>query len=241
MTGLSATLSDQMINGQTIAQRIDHFRIIGKKSGKYILPVISIPWWNSQTEKFEHVQLNAQKIIVNKSNTITANKVKLKSQTDKASNNNLNFPEKQLINENLITSSSIIFYITIILLLIVLIMLINIFKVPRQIKRFLQFQYIKFTLINACKHNNAVKTREILLFWSQIYLLNTYAPQLISIAQLTSDAQIKKTIFELDSLFYGNNKQHWDGKVAIVFLLKLIKNYSIKTINATKNLDDLWP
>ncbi|WP_448549189.1 BatD family protein [Thalassotalea fusca] len=51
-------------NGRLVSQMVRNYALVASKAGEYQLPEVSIPWWNTQTNRFETATLAAQTINV---------------------------------------------------------------------------------------------------------------------------------------------------------------------------------
>jgi len=51
-------------NGRLVSQMVRNYALVASKAGEYQLPEVSIPWWNTQTNRFETATLPAQTISV---------------------------------------------------------------------------------------------------------------------------------------------------------------------------------
>ena len=59
-----AELRSSLTKERLVSQQVQNFAIVASRAGSYELPAITIPWFNTVTNKIEQTQLAAQKIIV---------------------------------------------------------------------------------------------------------------------------------------------------------------------------------
>jgi len=59
-----AQLHTGMSSGHLVSQKVRNFAIVASKPGEYQLPEISIPWWNTVTNRYQVATIAAQKITV---------------------------------------------------------------------------------------------------------------------------------------------------------------------------------
>jgi hypothetical protein len=59
-----AELHSSLNKDRLVSQQVQSFAIVASRAGTYELPAITIPWFNTVTNKIEQAQLAAQKIIV---------------------------------------------------------------------------------------------------------------------------------------------------------------------------------
>ena len=59
-----AALHSSLTKERLVSQQVQNFAIVASRAGSYELPAITIPWFNTITNKIEQAQLAAQKIIV---------------------------------------------------------------------------------------------------------------------------------------------------------------------------------
>jgi len=231
---LPAKLSDITIKNNTTAQRIERFRIIAEKAGKYQLPAINITWQNGQTESIQKSQLAMKEISV--SDSELTNQI---NQPIVATGNLKLNKDKEIINNNFININSIINSTIGFLLLIFFLAGLYVLKLPRIVTNYINKKVIKYQLSEACKNNNAKKAREILIQWAEKNIDDNKI-QLLSLTKITQDNKIKQTIIELDKSFYSKNQNNWDGRTALSNLLNLINSYSGMSNKSSSNLARLW-
>jgi hypothetical protein len=59
-----AQLHTGMSSGHLVSQKVRNFAIVASKPGEYLLPEITIPWWNTVTNRYQVASIAAQKITV---------------------------------------------------------------------------------------------------------------------------------------------------------------------------------
>lgn len=59
-----AELHTGINNNRLVSQKVRNFAIVASKPGDYLLPEISIPWWNTKTNRIEHATIPAEHITV---------------------------------------------------------------------------------------------------------------------------------------------------------------------------------
>ncbi|MBA6305131.1 BatD family protein [Colwellia sp. MB02u-14] len=59
-----AQLHTGMSSGHLVSQKVRNFAIVASKPGEYQLPEVSIPWWNTVTNRYQVATIAAQKITV---------------------------------------------------------------------------------------------------------------------------------------------------------------------------------
>ncbi|MGB1199087.1 MAG: BatD family protein [Thalassotalea sp.] len=59
-----AELHTGINNNRLVSQKVRNFAIVASKSGEYLLPEITIPWWNTQTNRMEYATIAAETITI---------------------------------------------------------------------------------------------------------------------------------------------------------------------------------
>ena len=59
-----AELHSRMTKERLISQKIQNFALVASQAGEYVLPKISISWWNTVTNKYQQAILAEQTITV---------------------------------------------------------------------------------------------------------------------------------------------------------------------------------
>lgn len=59
-----AELHTGINNNRLVSQKVKNFAIVASKPGDYLLPEITIPWWNTKTNQIEYATLPAEHITV---------------------------------------------------------------------------------------------------------------------------------------------------------------------------------
>lgn len=199
-----------------IAFREEKIAIIPSKAGRYKLPAIEIPWFNSQTQKMEVAKIPETTIIaageVDTPKTPVAPVAPTIEQPQKiAEALSIQPPPQQTIYLYLAVFFGTAWLVTLAYFFALSrrkegFTLSHASVVAREVENRLQ-DHIK-KLKKACAENNAVAAKDALLAWGR---QKQGAASLGAIAEL-SDARLRDEILSLNQVLYGKTATQWQGK-----------------------------
>jgi len=198
--------------------------IIPSSTGDYILPVISIPWWNTQTNTLQLAEIKARRFTVGKSlqsghTGISPPVSTLPSMQDIT----ISEPEGNTLNPVEIDTSSATdnsFIWKLISLILTLSLIYTLFLLWRKSqltsshfiaenkKQNPSLKQTLNTLKQACDNNNAVASKDALLQWSHIVFTNKPAHSLGEIS-LRVDQTFADKINTLSACLYQGRANDW--------------------------------
>jgi len=218
-----------------ISFREEKIAYIPSKAGRYTLPAIEIPWFNTRTQTMEVVRIAEQ--------TVEA----IGSAVVQASNINPE-PIKEIDNSDISTQKPIIqtvenpfwMWLSIALaigwLLTIIFVLIK--RKPKQMEEVdnsgdIKVKQIVKALRLACRDNDALAAKDALLAWGKVsYNCNT-----LSAIALHCEARLRDEILLLNQYLYANQAQPWQGKK---LFQTFTENKARKAVDKTVN-DELEP
>ncbi len=197
--------------------------IIPSTAGTYTLPAISIPWWNTQTNKLEHAKIPARTFSV-KPATISATNT-IKSSQPKTENNlthDINQPDSISgtsgnTQSNNTSNSALLWKIISLLLGIALIITLFLLwqktREPKSpgTKPVTDMPSLKQALNKiktACENNDAQAAKKTLLTWGNILFTES---TINSLGDLSSrvDSDLSTKLQSLNAALYRNNDEQW--------------------------------
>ena len=208
-------------NGRLVSQKVRNFAIVANKAGTYQLPEISIPWWNTVTNKYQVATIPAQTITVQPNSEFTPEQP---IKTTSASQENIPQPTTVVVQQ-----TSRLQWLFLGLWLFTSLAWLTTYL--RQSKR-ASLKNGKTTakvndhylaLLAACKKNDGEQALNLIVPWFNSISTNNIA----TIAQVISQgssAELASAINDLQQSFYGQNKQPWQGKALLDAILLINKN-----------------
>ena len=216
---LKNNISDDGITG---VQQIK-VAIIPSSAGDYVLPAISIPWWNTQTNTLELAEIKARRFTVgNSTQSNDASKSPSNSTSPVIQETVTSTPDETVLNPVDIdtssdTDSSLIWKLISLILAISLIYTLFLLWRNNQLtspsktdnrKPDLTLKQTLLLLKQACDKNDATASKDALLEWSQIIFKNKPAHSLGEISQRVDQA-FADTINTLSSCLYRDQGDDW--------------------------------
>lgn len=214
----------QKTNG-LISIRKQKLALIPTKAGSYTLPAISIPWWNTKTNKMETARLASRTFNVLPALGNTTKTSTKPETTDR--------PEiKQEAGTTTIDDSrdnnSLWFWLSVFFLFLWLVTLFLWWRTklqsPQQKEKIDAYsqsmsQCLK-QLKNSCEMNNAKETKTVLLEWAKLVYPKTHINNLSDLAR-QFDKPLSQKIKYLNTFLYGATKSAW----LCDDIYNLLKNY----------------
>jgi hypothetical protein len=228
-----AKLHTGLNNERLVSQKVVNFAIVASKAGEYQLPKISIPWWNTVTNKAEIATIAGQKIIVLPNADIAP------STTQQPPRMNFEKPSTTRVVESvIIQQNTFLQWLFLALWLLTLLTWYITAKRPFKPKQANSDTNTKvnnahLAILAACKKNNGESALVCLLPWARSQLQqqsldnnqNQGLTTLDSLHDYFNDPALSNAIIELQQSYYGKNPSTWSGN-------KL--NLAIKALNKRK-------
>ena len=186
--------------GTAFAQRISSHAIIAEQPGELVLPEVTIPWWNSQTDQLEYAKVAERKIMV------VAN--------DRAPEEAI--PTIMPAAPTVVSDAGIWPYVSLGLGICWLITLALYWRKPKAATKPVAHVNTVTSaplqhLLACAKTNQAAQTWQALLAWS-----HAQWPQIKSVSQLPVSAELNLAIMALQQAIA--TQQPWQGKELITAL-----------------------
>ncbi|MBA6328393.1 protein BatD [Colwellia sp. MB02u-6] len=227
-----AKLHTGLNNARLVSQKVVNFAIVASKAGEYQLPEISIPWWNTVTNKAEIATIAGQKIIVLPNADIAASTIQQPPRM------NLETPTTPGVVESvIIPQNTFLQWLFLALWLVTLLAWYITAKRPFKSKQAKSETNTKFNnahlaILAACKKNNGELALACLLPWAryqsqQQSLDNNQSQELTTLDSLHNyfnDPALSNAIIELQQSYYGKNPSAWSGNKLILAIQALNKS-----------------
>ena len=233
-----AELHTGLNNERLVSQKVINFAIVASQAGEYQLPEITIPWWNTITNKAEVAKISAQKITVLPNADITPAAIQQPPSIAIEGPTTPTVIEKVIIQENN--------FLQWLFLGLWLFTLLAWFisakrssapnKANNKSNEKVNPPYL--TLLAACKQNNGEQALASLLPWAQTQATNDQIlTTLDSLHNYFNDTALSNAIIELQQSYYGKNPSQWSGDNLIHAVQKINKQGSSVSTNAQFNLN----
>jgi len=252
-----AQLNSNLTAIRLVSQKVQNFALVPSYAGEFMLPEISITWFNTVTNKTQFATLPAQKI------TVQAGAVSLTAQSapkDRQSsesevfnvNDNGNETMAQSSGEIVTHESRLTWLFLILWVLTTLAWLAHVRYLKRNGVPPLQPRSKPLTnanhylaLLAACKQNDASLTSSLILPWlNQLYGDNEHTiSSLTQVESIVNNSTFVAALNDLQAYLYGGNQLEttllWRGETLLASIQNV--NKSKQRINNTPNKFTLNP
>ena len=225
-------------NERLVSQKVINFAIVASQAGEYQLPEITIPWWNTVTNKAELAKIPGQKISVLPNTDI------IPVTTQQPPSVNLENPTApKVIEKIVIQSDNFLQWLFLGLwLLTLLAWFISAKRATRSVKTTKvsdpKVNNAYLALLAACKKNNGELALANLLPWAQSQSSNNeLLTTLDSIHSHYKDTALSNAIIELQKSYYGKDPSQWSGNNLIDAIQSLNKQNNVKLVNTELSLN----
>jgi hypothetical protein len=243
-----AELHSSLTKDRLISQKRQNFALVASHSGEFTLPKITIPWWNTVTNKYQQAILPEQKILVKSSENGSQNPTTADTSVNPINNNSsANIVNKPLLQNQpmIIEKQGYLQWLFLALwLLTTLAWFVHVIYLKRAktknkkplMKKTVNSDYL--ALMAACKKNNAEQSFNLLLPWLSSLTSNEDSLEITTLSQAISQINNKDftaAINDVQQHLYGktSSQSDWNGN----FLLDAIVQVNAQGIqhNASAN------
>ncbi|WP_284243411.1 BatD family protein [Thalassotalea insulae] len=216
-----AELHTGINSGRLVSQKIRNFAIVANKPGSYQLPEISIPWWNTISNKLEYAKLPAQNIIV-QANSEQANQQAVISPPEQATTSN---SESKTV---IIEKNSWLQWLFLALWLLTAFAWLITSLLSKQAANKKQHKTTRvndsyLALLAACKQSDQTEVLKLLVPW-----FNSISDRNIStldqVIEHSQSPALSQAIQELQQSCYGLQSGNWQGKALLNAIIELNKH-----------------
>ena len=233
-----AELHTGLNNERLVSQKVINFAIVASQAGEYQLPAITIPWWNTVTNKAEITKIAAQTITVLPNADITP------VVTPQPPSTNIEHTATPAVIEKVIVQQN-----NFLQWLFLALWLLTLFawfisakrsslsdKTNNKSNEKVNPPYL--TLLAACKQNNGEQALANLLPWAQTRATNNEAlTTLDSLHEHFNSTVLSNAIIELQQSYYGKNPSQWSGKNLMHAIQEINKQGNSGATSAQFNLN----
>ncbi|AOW78020.1 hypothetical protein A3Q34_14915 [Colwellia sp. PAMC 20917] len=225
-----AQLHTGMSSGHLVSQKVRNFAIVASKPGEYQLPEISVPWWNTVTNRYQVATIAAQKITVLPNSELNAAPAVMKNQQNKAL-----IPTETIV----ITQASWLQWLFLTLWLLTALA----WFISAKRSRPLAVKTTKIdnrnnnpylSLLAACKKNQGLEVLALISPWIntlQAKAGNKITATLDDALIEINDNKFQDEIELLQQCYYGKEQKTWQGN-ALTSLIQAINKQGLKANEA---------
>ena len=198
-----------------VSQKVANFAIVASQPGEYQLPDITIPWWNTVTNKAEIAKIKGQKITVLPNADLPITTI----EQPPAATLEKNSPAP-IVETVVIQQSSLLQWLFLALWLLTLLAWYISAKRPFKQKHFSDNNNAKvnnahLAMLAACKQNDGESALSGLLAWAQskssMKGKNNTLTTIDSVHAYFNDKALSEAIIELQQSYYGKTPSQWSG------------------------------
>jgi len=224
--GLSATLKQKAV-------------IIPASVGKYSLPAIKIPWWNTATQQQEYAELPARiiEVVAAAPTPGTPSNV---TQAEAATNGNQTAATAVTTVGHQGGIWKGLFFISLAAWLATLLAwwLRRQKTMPAKAERH-TLKRLARAVQRACKGNDPQAAKQALLLWARLYWPEQ-APASLADVAAQSDPQLRRRIIQLNQCLYGQDQQDWLGDELHQAFIRFINNKPRRVYSGASKLEPLY-
>ena len=223
-------------NGRLVAQKVFTTAVIANQAGELVLPEVTLPWWNSQTNKLEQARLAPRKL------TVLADASAVKAAVKPLSSDTQTAPVT--VTTVPVASSAWQWnYTSTVLLILWLLSLFSAYVFWQHRRepatQSVSNERVKFNsrkLQQACDANDAVTAKVELLRYAH-QQLDVRCQSLTQVAELLEDEALKQHLEELNASLYHPQHPTWHGAA----LWQAWQQYKPARTKAKAGLAALYP
>ncbi len=224
-----ANLHTGMNSNTVVSQKVRNFAIVASRAGKYTLPEIKIPWWNTVTNRFQVATIPAQKITVQENPDL-----ELDQQTQLINSTNQNNLHKP-ITITVVEHSKLQWLFLTLWLLTMLAWIISARFNKNKTTNFSNEKikannnsgstnYLK--LLAACKTNDGQSVLQQIVPWVNILVESGNTNEIATLDEactVLKNQAFTNEVRALQQCYFGKNAQTWQGEI-LLQLIQAINN-----------------
>jgi len=235
-----ATLHTGLNNERLVSQKVINFAIVASQAGEYQLPEITVPWWNTVTNKAEVAKIPAQTITVLPNADITQI---VTAPPSVALENTTPAP---IVETVIIQPNNFLQWLFLALWLLTLVAWYLSAKRPSKSKRInggtsSKVNNAQLAIMAACKKNNGELALACLLPWAQSQASSSSKSEslttLDSLHSYFNDQALTNAIIELQQSYYGKSPSDWSGNNLLAAIQMLHKKNHSKSADNKININ----
>jgi hypothetical protein len=220
-----AELHTGLNNGRLVSQKVGNFAIVASRAGEFILPEITIPWWNTVTNKYQTASIASQTITILPNADIPTFNAQQPTVSQQDGTASASETKTLIVSE----SSPLQWLFLALWLLTILAWYLHVRAMgSKQQKR--QPDNVNnayLALLAACKKDDGEQALSLLLPWAKSYHLQlSSTPSLNTMDSLNrhfNDNEFSAALLELQQCYFGKQPEPWQGKNLLKVIQKLHK------------------
>ncbi len=218
-----AELHTSVRNNKLISQKVKNFAIVASRAGRFTLPKVVIPWWNTVTDRYEEAILPEQTIIVEENKDFVSSPAIPENTAPEQKNSCENTTVTQVVTQTswlqwlflglwLATASA--------WLLSTLIKTRK--KAPTITHNNTTNQNDYMNLVHACQKNNGQQVLKAIVPWvNSLSLSSKNITTLDEAIDLLNDKDFTQEIEKLQQCYYAKEHQAWESDKLLNIIKKL--------------------
>lgn len=228
-------------NERLVSQKVVNFAIVASQAGEYQLPEITVPWWNTVTNKAEIAKIPGQKIIILPNADIAPTTIQQLPSVSLESST-----QERVVETVIIQKDNFLQWLFLALWLLTLLAWYINAKRPFNIKQTSsatngRVNNAYLAVLAACKQNNGELALASLLPWAQSQAsVNDQSDALTtldSIHEYFNDKALSDAIVELQQSYYGKSPSLWSGNNLLDAIQTLHKKNHVKSVYSAITLN----
>lgn len=237
-----AELYSNLSAERLVSQKKQNFALVASRAGEYVLPKITIAWWNTVTNKFQQAVLPEQTITVLPNSDAMAaapvnkqaNNISTSAEPLTPNINSNTTPQPIIIEEN-----AALQWLFLALWLITLVAWLSHIRYlnakgnsNKKLNNKAKVNDKYLALMAACKQNNAELALSLVVPWANKLLPTAAIASLYDAEMAINNAEFTSAIAALQQFLYGKDSTNspWQGKV----FLSVIQTINAKNSKATE-------
>ena len=233
-------LHSSVPNKRLISQKRQNFALVASQAGDYVLPKITIAWWNTVTNKYQQAILPEQTITIKANPDAPKSLITNAAQPPLVQANDINTTQLTPISQPIIERTNNLQWLFLALWLLTciawtlhVIMLKRSNSAKSGTKAAKKVNDYYLALMAACKQNNAEKALNLILPWlnnSSLQANNNEIATLSEAIQKMNNKAFTQAIHDIQHYLYGKQttKSTWNGED----LLKAIQQINSSAIRS---------
>lgn len=202
-------------NGRLVSQKVVNFAIVASQAGEYQLPEISIPWWNTVTNKPEIAKIAGQKITIHPNPDVVQTPIATLPEIKTGSSVSEPVTKNIIVQQNALWPWAFLPLWLLTLLAWFISVKQPFSKKNKQPKNSRSVNNAYLELIAACKQNNGEAALMHIMPWARSQSASSAEAEslttLDSLHNYFNDRALSAAIIDLQQSYYGKVPGQWLG------------------------------
>jgi hypothetical protein len=207
--------------GKLISQKVQNFAIVASKAGTYQIPALTIPWWNTKTNRIQQASLPAVTITV-----LPSDEPIVQNQTNQPVNQQANNIQKTVI----VQQNSILQWIFLAGWILTALAWLTTYLLSRtpNTKKIHNREKVSddlLSLVKACKQNDGEAVLKQLVPWANSFTGQKYPLHTIDdVIKYFNDDSFTQAIRNLQQCYFAKEPKLWQGNDLLESIKKINKS-----------------